>query len=429
MARDDSGRRRPSRRSGSRPTHPRSGSLPLSSGRSYGRSHASRGIRGPSAPRRSGPRAPRRGGDVRPLRLGEKTSRVPQLKHVQTSSRIGGPSYTRARRPSLSSIASRLPFPPAVIIAAVAGLVLVALIISSVVGCVMSHAQAVGRALISGGDIVSDTDEADTTYAAGLLLPDGFAPRSADGITVTGTRRRAADALGDLAEAVEAIRDGGHSVGFVLRDLRSGIAVSYNANRAFNGASSIKGPYVVSAVRYDLGDGARATELRRIANIITDSDNHAYSQFRNAYGDACFDRLLSDAGLDGSLDDAPEESDGDISNSTYEYYTPNQLVAMWGVCRDYLASDEPGAAWLGTVFETPVNSAIRVTAGSIGTTWSKPGWYPGEGGDLGTTVDGGVLRTETGDVLISAMTTSPEDFQALESIVSALVSVRTQLTA
>ena len=417
---------------------PRSGSLPLSNGRSYAGSLASRPSRGhspsprsgSSAAARLGPARPLRAGkEGRPLRLGEKSARVPQLRHVPTSSRFAGPSYTRRRRPGLAGLASRLPLPPAFLALAAAGIALAAVVISLVVGCVTARVRPGVRSLALAGGLLAVGDGTQATYQASLLLPKAFAPRPPGTATVVGTANHADDALAGLDEATRAIEDAGHSVGYVMRDLSTGIAVGYNADRAFYGASSIKGPYVVSAVRYELGDAAEKTESSRITKIITDSDNEAYYRFRSAYGDGCFERLLSDAGLSPVLDGAPENSDGDISNDSFEFFTPNQLLAMWGECREFLASDEPGARWLGEVLQTPANSAIRVTAGSIGTTWSKPGWYPGDTSAYGTTVDAGVLRTESGDVLIAVMTDSPEDFQALESIVSALVCVRTQLSA
>ena len=277
---------------------------------------------------------------------------------------------------------------------------------------------------------------AQANFAGSLVLPAEFAPIDAEAPTVTGTSRDAGDAMTQLGQAIAALEDAGNEVGFALVDLSTGITVSYHADEAFYGASSIKGPYVTSVVRYELGDSA-SSEARRISAIIESSDNAAYFSLRASYGNEPFQRLVDAAGADGydvtSATDAIARGSAatseSIADDSYEYYTPNQLLALWRESYDFLAEGSAGATWLGSEFEKPETSAIRVTAGELGTTWSKAGWYPGDGTSNGTTVDAGIVRTDRGDFALAVMTTAPEDFTALESVISPLIAVRSALTA
>ena len=96
---------------------------------------------------------------------------------------------------------------------------------------------------------------------------------------------------------------------------------------------------------------------------------------------------------------------------------------MWVLCRQYLAGDEPGAVYLASEFAMPETSAIRYVGRAFGGTWSKAGWYPGEGGSLSTTVDAGVVREEAGDVLLVVMTNKGSDFSVIDSIALELLEL------
>lgn len=282
--------------------------------------------------------------------------------------------------------------------------------------------------LFDGGDSGS--------YSTSLLLPAEFAPLNPAWPQVSGTRRIARGVMKELVAATQEIEEAGYEVGYVLYDIGTGITVTYNADTAFYSASSIKGPYVTSLAAYELGD-AVTSEARRISSVIEYSDNASYSSLRNAYGSSAFSQLVADSGASampshGATEDVEREreqqSGSSISDNHYEFLTPRQLLALWKTGYDYLSSGSSGAEWLASEFEKPQTSALRITAGSLGTTWSKAGWYPGEESGYGITVDAGAIRTEDGDFLIAVMTTKPEDFTAMETIVSPLVTLRAALT-
>lgn len=385
---------------------------------------------------------------------------------MRQAPRRGTAPRLQATSGSLGSLLRRLP-DPRLLGAGGIGLIAIILIVTLVRSCVAPAVAVDGTMGLPTGTLFAPRGNS-ASFGVSLTIPARLAPRdpgrptvSGDGINLQGIS--STDGFRRLTKASEGLSAKGHSLGYVLYDVTTGLTISHNATTTYYGASSIKGPYVVSAVKYELGAGAKTDESARITNTIQNSDNAAYFNLRSAYGDGCFERMVEAAGIatgtdgaSGSSDEADDTStdapgttedgsstrsgasaasssvrkgDGNVSDDTYEFYTPNDLLALWKQCYEFLTSDEPGAEWLGTVMETPINSAIRYTAQGIGTTWSKPGWYPGDDSGYGTTVDGGVVRTDTGDVIIAVMTDSPEDFQALEEATSALLACRTDIIA
>lgn len=272
-------------------------------------------------------------------------------------------------------------------------------------------------------------DTPEDSYPASVLLPAEFAPMNQQLPTVKGTSQQESALMEELVNATRAIENEGYEVGYVLLDVDTGITVSYGANATFYAASSIKGPYVTSVGKYELGDSI-ASESNLISRILENSDNAAYYSLRNKYGNAAFKRLVEQSGAEqlpavAATDEMSQTaaylSGESLSDDFFEFLTPNQMLALWKVCYDYLSSDDPGAAWLASEFELPKTSAIRVSASAFGTTWTKAGWYPGNSSSYGTTVDAGVVRSDGDDFILAVMTTKPQDFAALESIVSPLV--------
>lgn len=318
-----------------------------------------------------------------------------------------------------------------------AGSVCALVLVSLVVRCALLPGPARaynGSGGMEGLPLFSDAEDA--VFAASLLLPDELTPILPGSPTISGTTASGGSVLQELTDATHAIEQAGFAVGYAMLDLSTGVSVSYNADAQFYSASSIKGPYVTSVVRYELGDSAQSSEGSRISAIIESSDNAAYSNMRDAYGNSSFAALVDASGADqmpshgatsAAAKAAAAQSGASIADNKYEFFTPNQMLALWQQCYEFLSSGKPGASWLAGIFETPETSAIRVTAGTLGTTWSKAGWYPAGDAGFGTTVDAGVVRTSTGDVLVSVMTTEPENFAAIESVLSPLLALRSTL--
>lgn len=124
---------------------------------------------------------------------------------------------------------------------------------------------------------------------------------------------------------------------------------------------------------------------------------------------------------------AEPQSEQNIADNFYEFVTPEQMVALWDQCRAYLESGEPGAAWLADELQTPEISSLSHVGRAWGTTWAKAGWYPDDASGFATTVDAGVVRTETGDVVIAVMTTSPVDFPATAGVILPLLELHAEL--
>lgn len=272
-------------------------------------------------------------------------------------------------------------------------------------------------------------------YAEGLVECARLNGAATSRFSVEGATLRPQD-LAELDQAVSTIEQGGSEVGFFMIDLASGASVSYHADSAFYSASSIKGPYVVSVVESELGDAAQADG--RIDAILHYSDNDAYASFRSSYGDGPMHALVDASGAE-QMDNvgitdvveeaaAPERAGG-IADNFYEFVTPRQLAALWQQCDAFLSSDEPGAQWLAGMFEEPEVSSLRRAGAAWGTTtWSKAGWYPDDEAAFATTVDAGVVRASTGDVVVVVMTTAPEDFSATGNVIAPLLALHSLMT-
>lgn len=323
--------------------------------------------------------------------------------------------------------------------------------VAAIVSVVVAVALIIGRVLPQTDDATAPADAGDAEtvvskslgeltgnrsnplYAAELILPRKLAPIVGESVRVEGAGATLSQ-LSPLTNAIRAIEANGYAVGVSLVNLDTGASVSYNSDRAFYSASSIKGPYVTSVVRYELG--ALASADSRIDAIIRYSDNDAYGSFRNSYGNESMQRLvdasgaeqLSGTGITEQVEALTAAHSRDsIADNWYEFMTPSQMTALWTQCHEFLTSDEPGASWLAGEFETPEVSSLRSVGKAYGTTWAKAGWYPDEGDGYETTVDAGVVRTDCGDVVVCVMTTAPEDFSATASVLLPLLQLNEEL--
>lgn len=343
--------------------------------------------------------------------------------------------FASPRGISLAAVGERITSSP--LLVPVVGLVVLILLVSRLISCATGTFATTNAYNGSGG--IHNTalyEKKSKLFYADLMVPRVFVPARPIKATITGTSRDSGTAGDQLSAAVKAIESNGYQVGFVLKDLNTSITVSYNADSSFYTASSLKGPYVVSLVEYNLGD-SYLNEDKRIADILQYSDNEAYATLRSIYGSDCFATLADAAGATsmsttGATDAiswaAESQSVASITDNNYEFISPNQMEALWEECYDFLSSDNEGATWLAELFENPEISPIRSTAQSMGTTWSKAGWYPAESEAYATTVDAGIVHTNTGDVVLCVMTNDPEDFATVESIVSPLLAMRATLT-
>lgn len=283
---------------------------------------------------------------------------------------------------------------------------------------------------------VSAPPSSGASFADSLISTEFSAPEDPAGIVVSGAGVTN-DKIAPLRHATDAIEDAGYKVGYVLLDVNTGAAISYNVDTAFYSASSLKGPYVAALARYGLGDGIESLS-GLVSATIEQSDNVAYAILRGSNGSDVMQQLVDEAGAENlpttaatsDIDSAMQTlSVASIADNNYEFVTPNQLLSMWALCGQYLASNEPGAAYLASEFAIPETSAIRYVGRAFGSTWSKAGWYPGEGGSLSTTVDAGVVREETGDVVLAVMTNKGSDFSVIDSITLELLELHDHMVS
>ena len=272
---------------------------------------------------------------------------------------------------------------------------------------------------------------ADSLISTGLSAPEDPAGIVVSDASVTN------DKIAPLRHATDSIEDAGYKVGYVLLDVNTGATISYNADTAFYSASSLKGPYVAALARYGLGDGIESLS-GLVSATIEQSDNAAYAILRGSNGNDAMQQLVDEAGAESlpvtaatSVVDAAmqTQSVASIADNNYEFVTPNQLLSMWVLCGQYLASDEPGAAYLAGEFAIPETSAIRYVGRAFGGTWSKAGWYPNDGGPYSATVDAGVVREGTGDVVLVVMTNKGSDFSVIDSIALELLELHEHMVS
>lgn len=364
---------------------------------------------------------------------------APELNNVaETNEKLaeahsGTETEAQAKTPALPRVLRRLLLVDArasVIASAVAIVIIIALVFG------IAHTKNDSVAARQGEPVgvlsarVSATPSSGVSFADSLISTGLSAPEDPAGIVVSGASVTN-DKIAPLRHATDSVEDAGYKVGYVLLDVNTGATISYNADTAFYSASSLKGPYVAALARYGLGDGIESLS-GLVSATIEQSDNVDYDILRRSNGNDVMRRLVDEAGAEnlpvtaatGDIDSAMQTlSVASIADNNYEFVTPNQLLSMWALCGQYLASDEPGAAYLASEFAMPETSAIRYVGRAFGSTWSKAGWYPSEGGCLSTTVDAGVVREETGDVVLVVMTNKGSDFSVIDSIALELLEL------
>ena len=364
---------------------------------------------------------------------------APELNNVaETNERlveahIGTETEAQAETPALPRVLRWLLLVDArasVIVSAVAVVAVIALVFGVARTKNDSAAARQGEPVGVLSARVSAPPSSGASFADSLISTGFSVPEDPAGIVVSGAGVTN-DKIVPLRHATDAIEDAGYKVGYVLLDVNTGATISYNADTAFYSASSLKGPYVAALARYGLGDGIESLS-GLVSATIEQSDNVAYAILRGSNGDDVMRELIDEAGAENlpvtaatsDIDSAMQTlSVASIADNNYEFVTPNQLLSMWALCGQYLASNEPGAAYLASEFAIPETSAIRYVGRAFGDTWSKAGWYPGEGGPLSTTVDAGVVREETGDVVLVVMTNKGSDFSVIDSIALELLEL------
>lgn len=217
-----------------------------------------------------------------------------------------------------------------------------------------------------------------------------------------------------LRRAISAVESGGRSVGFVMVDLRSGATVSYNANRSYYSASSIKGPYVAAICQYVPAavNGVRGTMQQTIAV----SSNEGYSALRSRFGAYPMAALQKSVG-----------GCGFPSGRNYSYMTPKDLAKLWVGCYDYFyVHGNQHSAWARNLYTNPLLSYIHGSLGGRYTTHTKPGWIA-EGSYYLARNDAGIVMAGDRPYVLAVMSTAYGKDPQLSELVSAIDGVHSAM--
>lgn len=214
------------------------------------------------------------------------------------------------------------------------------------------------------------------------------------------------NAFNALDEATEAFADAGSSVGYFVQTVTGTPILSYNADKKFYSASSIKGPYVLSVFSSGVDDVSNSTKTL-VEEAIIQSSNEAYYAVKDEYGVSAINSWLAESNASEA-----------IGRSAYSFLdiTPRELAALWQHAWEYVNTPSDTQEWLQTTFSDPKNSVIAELPDAQ--TWSKPGWIMDD--SYSCTVDAGIVERDGCAYIVSVMTDKGYDFSLVDDMVKAI---------
>jgi|GEM_PF-3287074 len=218
-----------------------------------------------------------------------------------------------------------------------------------------------------------------------------------------------------LNSAIRSIEKSGYSVSFLMIDVNTMQGISYNPNKKYYSASSIKGPYVVSVISKK--PSVLSSYKGTIRKILKYSDNDAYIGFAKHFGFGFFNSWVSSSSA------SYKRSGG---NRCYGYFSAKNMAKIWCGNYYYFNSSSVGSR-LGKMFESPNVSAIHSTLGSRYTTRSKAGWIA-MGGRHSVTNDAGIVYSNDGSYIIVMLSTVPSQMGRLNRLVRAIDYAHADMT-
>lgn len=236
-------------------------------------------------------------------------------------------------------------------------------------------------------------------------------------IAVTGAAATFADSAGyqELLYQVAVWQAAGRSLGFILTDLGSGATVSYNTDQVFYPASSIKAPFVCSLYQEVVESGGSESQLDPLAQrTIVDSDNDAFRQLHQNYGESAFSAWLSAAGVPATAG----YGYGYFTQYYYPHVSTSQLNLMWSAIYRYCTSGTGASQTFASYLASRTTSPIAQAVGSREQSWGKAGWYysSGDYGAEPATVDAGVVFAEKGPYQLVMMSGAPGELDAMAEL-------------
>ncbi|WP_290996817.1 RICIN domain-containing protein [Gordonibacter sp.] len=224
------------------------------------------------------------------------------------------------------------------------------------------------------------------------------------GVTSFGGYEPSGPVLDALWRAADGVRNVGYDVGFIMIDVKTGQGVACNPDRAFFSASTIKGPYVASLAATNPSRLLRWAGTMELAIRI--SSNEAYESLRYNFGAGGMWTWCAEAGVDTSM-----------ANTWYPHYSARDLVKLWTKNYEFFTGGGNGS-WVGSWYQSPLNSMISADLGPYYTTQTKPGWLADY--DLAATNDAGIVWAGDRPYLVAILTNAPYQLSILHPIIWAI---------
>ena len=209
----------------------------------------------------------------------------------------------------------------------------------------------------------------------GIDALDGSATISTSGFTLDTDSQLA------IESQITHFESAGYTASFVLVDINTGRAISYNADAQVYSASAIKAPFIMALAStgtidlnavYQAGDTQNATTKQNIDQVLTVSEGYGFLFAQQTSGAA------------------------DVSDEALQ--------------------------WLSGDMTDSLNSNIHRALGDSTTVYTKAGWISGEG-DLYALNDGGIVASSSGAYVLSVMTDACGRNDLLTELVDVLDSV------
>ena len=201
-----------------------------------------------------------------------------------------------------------------------------------------------------------------------------------------------------LKRLLKATDQAGCHLGLVMIDIRTGQGIAVNAKRKFYGASSIKGPFLVSLTA--LYPQSLEKQKKAFTAVAVNSDNGAYSSLVRTYGRRFYDAWREAVGVEAPL------TEGDYARLSAE-----DLARLWLLNYQYFTLNPVYGETLGELFETPNRSAIKPVVGKTCMTRTKGGWIAEKNW---TSADAGIVYAGEYPYVLALVSDYPSDLKKLE---------------
>ena len=214
-----------------------------------------------------------------------------------------------------------------------------------------------------------------------------------------------------LERLLEATEKAGRHLGLVMIDIRTGRGVAVNADREFYGASSIKGPFIISLAA--MKPKTLEKQKNAFRAIAVNSDNGSYINLVHVYGRKYYDSWREAVNAEAPL------TAGDFANLTAE-----DLARLWLLNYQYITENRRCGEPMGVLFETPNRSAIQPILGKKYKTQTKGGWIAES---IAASADAGIVYAGEHPYIIAVVSDYPSDLKKLEPYVELMERIHTEM--